>query len=176
MSRVNALIIAAIMALVALSGALKIHSEGLDRIYGILVLVVCGFAAVNHLFYVIRPPRVLELDATGVRIPRRGTIPWSEVSRMRIYLVAARMQASWLRFLNPFHLVTRRAFRSLGLVPKQGSVFDLGRTGRWRQGGAVPIAVALQLPMKLEELVSQINTFAPELPLEYGPRAEPHRR
>jgi hypothetical protein len=127
----------------------------------------------NFLFYVIRPPRVLELDATGVRIPRRGMIPWGEVSRMRIYVVAVRLQASWLRYLNPFQALGRGPFRSLGLVPKQGSGFDLGKTGRWRQRGAVPIAVAIQLPMKLEELVSLIKTFAPELPLEYGPRAAP---
>jgi hypothetical protein len=124
---------------------------------------------VEFLFFTVRPTTVVELDKAGVRIPRRGTVPWSDVSAIKIYPAPGISWGGWFRYLSPIYWLGRSAFRSLGLVPKQGSGSEQGRIGRWRTGGAIPLAVRAQVPMKLEELAETMQTFAPAVPLGYGP-------
>lgn len=179
--RTKSALFLAFLALLGVWGGFGLASTGFDRTIRLVALVVCGLIGLLFLYFLVRPPTVLEISHSGIRFPHgirsaRGTeIPWKDMERIRIFLLpgpSVDKPGMWL--LSPFPWVIRKAFRFLGLVPVEGSELDV-TTSRplHRIAGTVPGVSQTQLPMQLEEVTSMIKEFAPTIPIDYGPRAEP---
>ncbi|MEA2510443.1 MAG: hypothetical protein QOG21_2525 [Actinomycetota bacterium] len=174
LSRKKSAVSMIIMGLVATWGAFGWHSSGFDHAFRLTALAICGPLTLLLAFLVIRPATVVEIDDSGVRVPRRPAIPWAEVAGMKItFWTGVFPPDRWVRYIFPTWWL-RRPLRFLGFIPVPGSGFDKENAGRMRRiNGLVPVATYAQLPMELEELASLVRRFAPQLPLEYGPGAKP---
>jgi hypothetical protein len=174
-SRKKLAVFATVMGLAAAYGAFGFDSPGFERTYGLTILAICGPLALVLAFFVIRPSTVVQIYDSGVRLPRRPAIPWTEVAGMKITFWTGVGGDRWVRYVYPARWM-RRPLRFLGFAPVPGSSFDIQNQG-WtrRMNGVVPVAAYSQIPMELEELASLIHRFVPQLPLEYGPGAKPTR-
>jgi hypothetical protein len=166
----------AILVLVTVYGAYGIHASGFERAFRLTVLASCGLLTILLCFLLIQARTVVQIDHSGVRIPRRAAIAWTDVAGMKItFWTGVFLGDRWVRFVYPTWRL-RRPMRFLGFIPVPGSDFDKETAGRLRRiNGLVPIASHTQIPMELEELAGLIKNFSPQLALEYGPGAKPPR-
>jgi hypothetical protein len=58
------------LALVAIWGGFGLASLGIDRTIRLIALVVCGLGGLGILYYLVRPPTVLEVGNSGIRFPQ----------------------------------------------------------------------------------------------------------
>jgi hypothetical protein len=170
------------LALVAIWGGFGLASLGFDRTIRLITLVVCGLSGLVFLYYLVRPPTVLEIGHSGIRFfpqgirsARETLIPWKDIDRIRIFLLPGPSVAKpgmWL--LSPFPWVVRKQLRVLGVVPVEGSELDVTTSRPLRRISGTVLGVSqIQLPMQLEKLASMIKEFAPTIPIDYVPRAAP---
>ncbi len=167
----------ALLAIAALWGALGIASTGFERTFRLVALVACGLTGLFFLYFLVRPPTVLEISYRGIRFAGRREVAWTDVERLKILVLPTPfLDSCWMRVLFPFPWVVRRASRYLGVVSVEGSEVE-ARTARplRRMAGTVPVVSQAQLPMPLEKVANMIKEFAPTVPIDYGPGAEPTR-
>ena len=169
------------LALVAVWGGFGLASTGFDRTIRLVALVACGLSGLFFLYFLVRPPTVLEISHSGIRFPHgirsaRGTeIPWKDIDHIRIFLLPVPfVDKPWMWLLSPGPWLIRKAFRNLGVVPVEGSELDVTTSRPLRRiAGTVSIVSQAQLPMQLEQVASMIMEFAPTVPIDYGPGADP---
>lgn len=171
--RMRSAIYLLVMAGLAVWGGLGLSSAGFERGYRMAALLVGAVVALMFAYTLARPQMVLEISDRGLRWPRR-TIRWEDVQTLRVLLLPVTfMQRRWIRRLNPVFWLVRRSLRTLGVVPREGVEPGGGAAWLMRGRGAVPVVSQAQIDMPLDEVVTMVARFAPDLPLEYEPGAEP---